>query len=86
MSYNVFMKLFVGLKPTRSQMQAFLRCKQPESEKLLEVFKERLEETKTALIYADDPVRISRLQGRAEVLADFLETVEKSSEILERLK
>jgi hypothetical protein len=67
-------------------MQAFLRCKQPESEKLLEVFKERLEETKTALIYADDPVRISRLQGRAEVLADFLETVEKSSEILERLK
>ena len=80
------MKLFVGLKPTRSQMQAFLRCKQPESEKLLEIFKERLEETKTALIYADDPVRISRLQGRAEVLADFLETVEKSSEILERLK
>lgn len=80
------MKIFVGLKPTRQQMQAFNRCKLPESEKLLEVFRERLEETKTALIYADDPVRISRLQGRAETLADFLETVEKSSEILERVK
>jgi hypothetical protein len=80
------MKIFVGLKPTRQQMQAFQRCKLPESEKLLEVFRERLEETKTALIYADDPVRISRLQGRAETLADFLETVEKASEILERLK
>jgi hypothetical protein len=80
------MKIFVGLKPTRQQMQAFQRCKLPESEKLLEVFRERLEEMKTALIYADDPVRISRLQGRAETLADFLETVEKASEILERLK
>jgi hypothetical protein len=80
------MKLFVGLKPTRQQMQAIHRCKQPESEKLLEIFRDRLEETKTALIYADDPVRISRLQGRAETLADFLEAVEKSSEILERLK
>lgn len=80
------MKIFVGLKPTRQQMQAFNRCKLPESEKLLEIFRERLEETKTALIYADDPVRISRLQGRAETLADFLETVEKSSEVLERLK
>jgi hypothetical protein len=67
-------------------MQAFHRCKLPESEQLLAVFREKLEETKTALIYAEDPARIHRLQGRAEVLADFLETVEQSSEILERLK
>lgn len=80
------MKVFIGQKPTRQQMLALQRCKLPESESLLAVFRERLDETKTALIYADDPVRINRLQGRAEVLTDFLEAVERAHEILERLK
>jgi hypothetical protein len=80
------MKIFVGNKPTRQQMQALQRCKLPESEALLDVFRVRLEETKTALIHAEEPARISRLQGRAETLFDFLEAVEKSSEIYERLK
>lgn len=66
-------------------MQSLMRCKLPESAALLELFRDRLEETKTALVAADDPVRIHRLQGRAEVLIDFLEAVEKSPEILERI-
>jgi len=45
-----------------------------------------LEETKDSLILAEDSVRIHRLQGRAEVLADFLEAVEKSHEIFDRVK
>lgn len=80
------MKIFVGSKPTKQQMQALQRCKLPESETLLNIFRDRLEETKTALIHADDANRISRLQGRAETLSDFLEAVERSSEIHERLK
>ena len=66
-------------------MQALNRCKHPEHEALLELFKTKLDEVKTALILAEDPVRIHRLQGRAEVLVDFLESVEKSQEVLARL-
>lgn len=67
-------------------MQALMRCKLPDNEALRELFAAKLEETKLSLISADDPVRIHRLQGRAEVLADFLEAVEKSSEVFERIK
>ncbi len=66
-------------------MQALNRCKHPEQEALLDLFKTKLDEVKTALIQAEDPVRIHRLQGRAEALTDFLEAVEKSQEVLARL-
>lgn len=79
------MKIFVGHKPDRKHIQALYRCKHPENEALLELFKTKLDEVKTALIQAEDPVRIHRLQGRAEVLVDFLESVEKSQEVLARL-
>ena len=79
------MKIFVGQKPDRKHIQALYRCKHPESEALLELFQTKLDEVKTALIQAEDPVRIHRLQGRAEVLTDFLEAVEKSQEVLARL-
>jgi len=80
------MKIFVGAKPDRKHIQALIRCKHPDSEPMLDMFRKSLEETKLALIAADDPVRIHRLQGRAEVLSDFLEAVSKSPEILERVK
>ena len=80
------MKIFVGVKPDRQQMQALQRCKLPENEQLLKLFRSRLEEVKMMLLSADDLVRIHRLQGRAEVLADFLESVEKSSDLLDRVK
>jgi hypothetical protein len=79
------MKIFVGHKPDRKHIQALYRCKHPESEALLDLFKTKLDEIKTALILAEDPVRIHRLQGRAEALTDFLEAVEKSQEVLARL-
>jgi hypothetical protein len=79
------MKIFIGQKPDRKHIQALIRCKHPESEALLDLFKTKLDEVKTALILAEDPVRIHRLQGRAEALTDFLEAVEKSQEVLARL-
>jgi hypothetical protein len=79
------MKIFIGHKPDRKHMQALNRCKHPEQEALLDLFKTKLDEVKTALVLAEDPVRIHRLQGRAEALTDFLEAVEKSQEVLARL-
>jgi len=67
-------------------MQALQRCKLDENGALLGLFRKSLEETKTSLISADDPIRIHRLQGRAEVLSDFLEAVERAHEIFDRVK
>ena len=66
-------------------MQALARCKLPENENLLALFRAKLEETKAALLETEEPARIYRLQGRAKVLAEFLEAVEKSQEVLDRL-
>lgn len=80
------MKVFIGHKPDRKHIQALMRCKLPENESLLSLFRVRLEEVKTALVVADDLVKIHRLQGRAEVLQDFLDAVEASHEIFDRVK
>jgi hypothetical protein len=80
------MKIFIGQKPDRQHMFALQRCKLDENGALLDLFRKKLEQTKDALVLAEDSVLIHRLQGRAEVLADFLESVEKSSGILDRVK
>ena len=77
------MSIFIGHKPSRQHIQALHACKLNNSA-LLELFEKCLEETKDALIKADETVRIHRLQGQAKVLQEFLEAVEKSPEILER--
>lgn len=79
------MKSIIGDKPTKQQIQALMRCKLPENAILLELLTLRLEETKKSLIKAEDMLRVHRLQGRAEILQDFLEAVEKSSEIMGRI-
>ena len=80
------MKIFIGQKPDRQHMFALQRCKLNENGALLDLFRKKLEQTKDALVLAEDSVLIHRLQGRAEVLADFLESVEKSTGILDRVK
>lgn len=80
------MKIFVGQKPDRQHMQALIRCKLQENEPLLALFRVKLEETRNSLGVAEEPHRIYRLQGQAQVLADFLEAVEKSSEVFDRIK
>lgn len=80
------MKIFVGQKPDRQHMQALIRCKLQENEPLLALFRMKLEETKNSLMVAEESHRIHRLQGQAQVLSDFLEAVEKSSEVFDRIK
>lgn len=78
------MKGILGVRPDRQQILALQRCKLPENAALVELFRQRLEETKQSLTAAEEPVRIYRLQGRAEVLIAILDSIEKSSELLER--
>ena len=80
------MSIFLGSRSERKHVMALNKCRTQENEALLSLFKLKLEETEAALIEADETVRIHRLQGRAQVLKDFLEAVEQSSSVLERLK
>jgi len=80
------MKIFIGQKPDRQHMQALIRCKLQENEPLLALFKTKLEEIKLSLVVVEEQHRLYRLQGQAQALSDFLEAVEKSSEVFERIK
>jgi|TARA_R110000868_G_scaffold56559_1_gene175079 hypothetical protein len=80
------MKIFIGQKPDRQHMQALIRCKLQENEPLLAMFKAKLEEIKLSLVVVEEQHRLYRLQGQAQALSDFLEAVEKSSEVFERIK
>jgi hypothetical protein len=50
------------------------------------MFKAKLEEIKLSLVVVEEQHRLYRLQGQAQALSDFLEAVEKSSEVFERIK
>ena len=80
------MKIFIGQKPDRQHMQALIRCKLQENEPLLALFKTKLEEIKLSLVVVEEQHRLYRLQGQAQALSDFLEAVEKSVEVFERIK
>lgn len=80
------MSIFLGSRPDKRYVAALVKCRQPDNEALLTLFKTKLDETKAALVDADDLTRIHRLQGRAEALRDFLEAVEQAPSVLERLK
>lgn len=67
-------------------MQALSRCKLPENEALLDLMKQTLYEIKARLVEAEQPTRISQLQGQAKLIIDFLNAVERSQEILTRIK
>lgn len=67
-------------------MQALMRCKLPENEALVDLFRTVLFDIKSRLIEAEQPSRISQLQGQAKLVLDFLDAIEKSPEILSRLK
>ena len=79
------MNLFLDGSSDRRAVSALSRCRNSENEGLLVLFKQLLEETKSSLIEADGD-RFRQLQGRAKVLQDFLEAVDKAPSILERLK
>ena len=78
------MTMFIGHKPKKQHVQALYHCKVTDNAALLELFETKLAEVKDSLVLADDPVMIHRLQGKASVLKEFLEAVEKSQEVLTR--
>lgn len=53
---------------------------------LVELVALKLEETKDSLVIATDTQHIHRLQGKASVLKEFLEAIDKAQEVLERYK
>jgi hypothetical protein len=78
------MNCFLTGKSDKQAVQALLMCKQVSGLDVL--FTNLLEETKTSLIKATDTVVIHRLQGRAEVLSDFLEAMKDAPSIMERFR
>ena len=78
------MNIFIGYKPNRHHLQALSECRTGHSH-LQALFASALEDTKKALVRAEDSVNIHRLQGTAKALQDFLDAVETSSEVLARV-
>ena len=79
------MNIFLSGKSDRKSIAALVRCRSQDNEDLLRLFRQILEETKTALVTADGDY-FRRLQGRAAALQDFLEAVDQSPQIYERMK
>jgi arginine repressor len=78
------MNLFLNAGTGKQQVHALLTCKQVTA--LESLFDKLLDETKASLVRADDMATIHRLQGRAQVLNDFLEAVNDAPSVMERLK
>lgn len=72
--------------PTQQQLGAILRCRGADLVPMMQMFETTLEGTMKSLVTATDPVMIHRLQGKAQVLKDFLELRDNADRILERLK
>lgn len=80
------MSIFLTGQTDKQELQALVNCRNPDSKALLKLFQKLIDDTMLALVKADELVRVHRLQGRAEVLKDFLEAVEKAPSVLERTK
>ena len=76
------MSNFLGHKPDSQHVRALYQCRDG---RLVEVFKAKLAEIQDSLVKATDTVTIHRLQGKALLITEFLEAVEKSPEMLERI-
>jgi len=70
----------------RQQLSALARCKAPDMQPLLKLFENSLEDLKTSLTRVDETDYFRRLQGKAQVIEDFLKAVEDASLNLERLR
>lgn len=73
-------------KLDRQQLIALVRCSSPEMASLVPLFEKVLDDTKAALVRTDDLGHFQRLQGRAQVIEDFLEAVSSAPSVLERLR
>lgn len=77
------MSVFMGHKPDRQELQALVRTNNDKI--LVELLRRRLEKLKDDLSTAVETPQIYRLQGKISVLNDFLESLNKANEVLERI-
>ena len=75
------MSNFFGPRPDKQHVRVLYECR---NSRLPEVFEAKLAEIQDSLVKASDTVTIHRLQGKALLIKEFLEAVEKSPEMLER--
>lgn len=66
--------------------RTFLQLREPEFQPLVEHLKEKLGKAQRTLQTATDLQTVFRAQGEASALADLLDSVEKSAEILRRTR
>jgi len=64
---------------TKQQAEALRRLLLPELRPLLELLESELDKSQAQLVKADETLRIYRLQGRVQFIADFLQSVQKAS-------
>lgn len=69
---------------TPQQLTALAHCRGGEMAHLVELIQHELLNTQGALMKADEPAQLYRLQGKANVLKDLVDAVETSSERLAR--
>ena len=80
------MSIFLGSKSEKKHVQALYRCRAEDMKNLVELVELKFEEVKDSLVTATDTQHIHRLQGKASVLKEFLEAIDKSQEVMERYK
>lgn len=75
---------FAKLEP--QHLEVLQRCRSAEFAPVVEVFRLIHTQTLSALTKADDATALYRLQGRAAVIDDFLQTLEKAPDLLRRAR
>lgn len=73
-------------RPNAQQLRAVIRCQAADMAPMMSMFESTLEQTMQSLVGATDPATIHRLQGKAQILTDFLGLVKDAPRILERLE
>lgn len=69
----------------KATVAALHRLNAPEMQPLLMFLKSQFDDSKTALIRAEGDV-LTRMQGRAGFLQEFLEAVDNAASVLEKLR
>jgi hypothetical protein len=81
------MNRFLSKPADFQHIQALNRCKQEGANGTVQgLFLKTLESIKDKLVIAETATEVQRLQGQANLIIDFLDAIERSTEILEKLR
>ena len=71
-------------KPSRQQLEALNRCRGTDFAGVMGLFHDIQTQTLAAMVKADQPMTLYRLQGRAMFIEEFLKGVDSAPEMLRR--